>query len=86
MKRRLISNGLVALTVVILAGRSLAQDAKKPNILIIWGDDIGVTDVSAYSDGLMGLRHQISIESQRKASASFIIMASNRAPRDVRHF
>lgn len=53
MKRRL-SNGLVALTVVILAGRSLAQDAKKPNILIIWGDDIGVTDVSAYSDGLMG--------------------------------
>jgi arylsulfatase len=31
-----------------------AQDAKKPNILIIWGDDIGTTNVSAYSDGLMG--------------------------------
>ncbi|MCI0363066.1 MAG: arylsulfatase [Phycisphaerales bacterium] len=26
----------------------------KPNILIIWGDDIGTTNVSAYSDGLMG--------------------------------
>ena len=26
----------------------------KPNILVIWGDDIGITDVSAYSDGLMG--------------------------------
>ena len=27
---------------------------KKPNVLIIWGDDIGVSDISAYSDGLMG--------------------------------
>jgi arylsulfatase A-like enzyme len=27
---------------------------KKPNILVIFGDDIGITDVSAYSDGLMG--------------------------------
>ena len=30
------------------------QDGKKPNILVIWGDDIGTTNVSAYSDGLMG--------------------------------
>ena len=28
----------------------------KPNILVIWGDDIGITNVSAYSDGLMGYR------------------------------
>jgi arylsulfatase A-like enzyme len=27
---------------------------KKPNVLVIWGDDIGLTDISAYSDGLMG--------------------------------
>jgi arylsulfatase len=27
---------------------------QKPNILVIWGDDIGTTNVSAYSDGLMG--------------------------------
>jgi len=26
----------------------------KPNILIIWGDDIGVTNLSCYSDGIMG--------------------------------
>ncbi|MDL9979536.1 arylsulfatase [Microbacterium sp. ASV49] len=30
--------------------------AGKPNILIIWGDDIGTTNLSAYSDGLMGYR------------------------------
>jgi arylsulfatase len=28
----------------------------KPNILIIWGDDIGISNLSSYSDGLMGYR------------------------------
>ena len=27
---------------------------KKPNILVIWGDDIGITNLSCYSHGLMG--------------------------------
>jgi arylsulfatase A-like enzyme len=30
--------------------------ADKPNVLIIWGDDIGITNLSCYSDGLMGYR------------------------------
>src|SRR5512138_2019287 len=28
----------------------------KPNILVIWGDDIGIMNLSAYSDGVMGYR------------------------------
>ena len=28
--------------------------SKKPNILVLWGDDIGITNLSCYSDGLMG--------------------------------
>ncbi|MGA7270703.1 MAG: arylsulfatase [Acidimicrobiia bacterium] len=28
--------------------------SRKPNILIIWGDDIGISNLSCYSDGLMG--------------------------------
>ena len=28
----------------------------KPNILVIWGDDIGISNLSCYSDGLMGYR------------------------------
>jgi arylsulfatase len=29
---------------------------KKPNILVIWGDDIGVHNLSAYNHGIMGYR------------------------------
>jgi len=32
------------------------SDEKRPNILVVWGDDIGITNLSAYSDGLMGYR------------------------------
>jgi len=28
----------------------------KPNILILWGDDIGISNLSCYADGLMGYR------------------------------
>ena len=35
---------------------SLAQTGKKPNICVIWGDDIGQSNISAYSMGLMGYR------------------------------
>lgn len=33
-----------------------ASGEGKPNILVIWGDDIGITNLSCYSDGLMGYR------------------------------
>ena len=36
--------------------RKERQMADKPNILVIWGDDIGITNLSCYSDGLMGYR------------------------------
>jgi arylsulfatase A-like enzyme len=39
----------------VVANRA-AQEGKKPNILVIFGDDIGLTNVSAYSMGLMGYR------------------------------
>jgi arylsulfatase len=31
-------------------------EAKKPNILIIWGDDIGTTNLSIFTKGMMGYR------------------------------
>ncbi|VTU00820.1 arylsulfatase : Arylsulfatase A OS=Rhodopirellula europaea SH398 GN=RESH_00626 PE=4 SV=1: Sulfatase: Sulfatase_C [Gemmataceae bacterium] len=33
---------------------ALQKDGKKPNVLIIWGDDIGVHNISAYNHGIMG--------------------------------
>jgi arylsulfatase len=47
---------LSALTAVsaLTALPALAQD--KPNILVIWGDDIGQSNISAYTMGLMGYR------------------------------
>jgi arylsulfatase A-like enzyme len=52
----------LALTcVLIVPGIASAQSpspstGKKPNIIIIWGDDIGQSNISAYSHGLMGYR------------------------------
>ena len=48
--------GLSALTAVaaLAAAPAMAQD--KPNILVIWGDDIGQSNISAYTMGLMGYR------------------------------
>ncbi|MET0324466.1 MAG: arylsulfatase [Ilumatobacteraceae bacterium] len=34
----------------------MSDEAKQPNIVVIWGDDIGITNLSCYSDGLMGYR------------------------------
>ena len=31
-----------------------AQAGKKPNIIVLWGDDIGVHNISAYNHGIMG--------------------------------
>ena len=33
-----------------------AQEAQKPNILVIFGDDVGQTNISAYSFGVMGYK------------------------------
>ena len=37
--------------------RRFAQTTgKKPNILVIWGDDVGIHNISAYNLGLMGYK------------------------------
>src|SRR5206468_1936466 len=37
-----------------LAAQAQATSAKKPNILVIFGDDVGYFNISAYNLGLMG--------------------------------
>ncbi len=54
---RFLSLSLLATLLIagLAAVPALAQD-KKPNILVIWGDDIGQGNISAYTKGLMGYR------------------------------
>ncbi|MCA0922596.1 arylsulfatase [Pseudooceanicola nanhaiensis] len=45
----------VPMSLVACTGAALAQDTpEQPNILVIWGDDIGWSNVSAYGMGTMG--------------------------------
>ncbi len=47
-------SGAMLLAGISVAGPALAD--QKPNIVIIWGDDIGQSNVSAYTKGMMGYR------------------------------
>ena len=40
----------------LLAAPSFAQQTNKPNILVIFGDDVGYWNLSAYNHGVMGYR------------------------------
>ena len=57
MKTKLILTTLSLALICVLIPSGSAQSpppSTKPNILVIWGDDIGIANVSAYSDGVMG--------------------------------
>ena len=49
--------GLATALTMTTSALALAQEAPpKPNILVIFGDDIGLTNISAYGDGIVGYR------------------------------
>jgi arylsulfatase len=54
MKLKPILILLTLLTSILVLPTDVFAQAKKPNILVIWGDDIGLANVSAYSSGVMG--------------------------------
>jgi arylsulfatase len=63
---------IAALAATNLSSQVTAQEAaaKKPNILVIWGDDIGQFNVSAYNMGMMGYKTP-NIDSIAKQGALF---------------
>jgi arylsulfatase A-like enzyme len=59
MKKILVVSGLALVTFVATFVAEPVQakpPAKKPNILVIWGDDIGYWNISAYNQGMMGYK------------------------------
>ncbi|MFA0035621.1 arylsulfatase [Vibrio sp. 10N.261.52.A1] len=49
-----VKRRLAILGTAMIAASTTTFAAEKPNILVIWGDDIGQSNVSAYTFGLMG--------------------------------
>jgi arylsulfatase len=71
--RRTIPTGLLAAVTLLALGIPPAQaqaQVKKPNILVIWGDDIGGFNISAYNQGVMGYKTP-NIDSIAKQGALF---------------
>ena len=59
LTRRFFTLGLtagLAFACVMPAAAQQTEAQKKPNILVIWGDDIGYWNVSAYNHGMMGYK------------------------------
>ncbi|MHC4215622.1 MAG: arylsulfatase, partial [Planctomycetota bacterium] len=54
MRKKYLVLKITLLIFFLVGSAAWAQD--KPNILVIWGDDIGQTNVSAYSRGMMGYK------------------------------
>ena len=55
MKRIVLCYSMSLLAAMLIsASVSVYAADKKPNIVIIWGDDIGQSNISAYSKGMMG--------------------------------
>src|SRR5512137_1725065 len=52
--RMLVCLLLAAVLLAVAAQPASAQPRKQPNILVIWGDDIGMWNVGAYTHGMMG--------------------------------
>ncbi|MDH3625908.1 MAG: arylsulfatase [Myxococcales bacterium] len=56
-RQSLIGTAILGALIAAIAVPAAAQDkASKPNILVIWGDDIGRSNISAYTMGMMGYR------------------------------
>jgi arylsulfatase A-like enzyme len=54
--KSLFAAAVAATALVGVATPAAAQAAKKPNILVIFGDDVGQTNISAYSFGVVGYK------------------------------
>jgi arylsulfatase A-like enzyme len=46
----------IGLLFALMTATASAQTTRQPNILIIWGDDIGQFNISAYNRGMMGYK------------------------------
>jgi arylsulfatase A-like enzyme len=53
---RILWLALLVIAAMLIPQTSYAQTAKKPNILVIFGDDVGQANISRYTHGLVGYK------------------------------
>jgi len=56
LRQTVLAGIAISAALACSAGLVQAATGDKPNILVIWGDDIGQSDISAYTHGLMGFK------------------------------
>jgi len=71
---------LPALLMVSLVAVPAGAAEKKPNILVIWGDDIGQFNISAYNHGMMATGRRTSTASRKTGRSSRTGTGSRAAP------
>jgi hypothetical protein len=75
--------GLALACLFVASGVARAQQ-KKPNILVIFGDDIGYWNISAYNRGMMGYRTPNIDRIGKEGRSSPTPTLSRAAPRGAR--
>ncbi len=54
VKYPILRAACAAIAITVVCGQSARAQENRPNIVIIWGDDIGRSNISAYTQGMMG--------------------------------
>ena len=67
---KIVSRWFACFAVLAMVPMLAAAQVSKPNILVIWGDDIGQFNISAYNQGVMGYKTP-NIDSIAKEGALF---------------
>jgi arylsulfatase A-like enzyme len=70
MKKKLLLILLIMVAAAFMVSGAALAKAGKPNILVIWGDDVGLWNISAYNQGMMGYKTP-NIDSIAKEGALF---------------
>jgi len=83
MFNKLFMTTALALPLAFSGAASAQTPAKKPNIVVIMADDVGIWNISAYHRGMMGGSTPNIDRIAREARCSPTITRSSPAPQDA---
>jgi hypothetical protein len=75
---------VILLSTPLSRAQAMQPGAKKPNFLVIFGDDVGFWNTSAYNRGMMGYRTPNIDRIAKEGAISPIITRSSPVPQGAR--